>query len=623
MTEWIVTSTVLAALVIAARYALRGKISLRLQYGLWLLVLARLLIPVSFGGTSVSVANVAAPTRPLERISQTVVAYVGGETPDLAISEPDPSLPEAEQEAQYEENKAAWQAEMDAYRAATGGKPVSVGDVLLGIWIGGGAVLTALLVFSNLRFGRALRRSRTALEADGVRLPVYVTTAADTPCLFGLFRPVIYVTPEAAANPSALAFTLAHEETHYRHGDHIWSALRCAALVLHWYNPLVWWAAALSKRDGELSCDEATVARLGEARRAAYGRTLIDLTCQKPNQLLVTATTMTGSAGTIKERIQLLVKRPKTTLGIALLVALLAAVAVGCTFTGAAETDQITLPENETVDQVSTEPEETDEFDPAAELERIMAELPEEPVRLALLTDVGVMADFDGTECDNAVYFANNLAAYTYEPEDLDVTSSVRINIMPTSVDGAWSLTFYDDSDYVTLAVGDGGDGWTFRAVSEDNVPVGDIARWWYDEAEYGATGGYGRQDKIVIPDEGQSSEQAALAFCQELEEAHLNVSNGSKYKYSFVQCEVETAWETTEAMRARGEIDGNTFAFYQTTVFVPENEDALNWSMAGNTGEYTGSDPEVPENAWEYTRCGYITLEDDGWHGEIVGTGW
>ena len=435
------------------------------------------------------------------------------------------------------------------------------------------------------------------------------------------------MTPEAAADPETLACALAHEETHYRHGDHIWSALRCAALVLHWYNPLVWWAAALSKRDGELSCDEATVARLGEARRAAYGRTLIDLTCQKPNQLLVTATTMTGSAGTIKERIQLLVKRPKTTLGIALLVAQLAAVAVGCTFTGAAETDQITLPENETVDQVSTEPEQEeaagDEFDPAAELERIMAELPEEPVRIAMLTDVGVMADFDGTECDNAAYFANNLAAYTYEPEDLDVTSIVRINIMPTSVDGAWSLTFYDDSDYVTLAVGDGGDGWNFRAVSEDNVPVGDIARWWYDEAEYGAAGGYGRQDKIVIPDEGQSSEQAALAFCQELEEAHLNVSNGSKYKYSFVQCEVESAWETTEAMRARGEIDGNTFAFYQTTVFVPENEDALNWSMAGNTGEYTGSDPEVPENAWEYTRCGYITLEDDGWRGEIVGTGW
>ena len=55
----------------------------------------------------------------------------------------------------------------------------------------------------------------------------------------------------------------------------------------------------------------------------------------------------------------------------------------------------------------------------------------------------------------------------------------------------------------------------------------------------------------------------------------------------------------------------------------MPENEDALNWSMAGNTGAYEGDDPEVPENAWQYSRCGYITLEDDGWHGQLVGTSW
>lgn len=624
MTEWIVTSTVLAALVIAARYALRGKISLRLQYGLWLLVLARLLIPVSFGGTAVSVANVTAPVRP-EAITGRVVTYVGGETPDLSISEPDPSLPEAEQEARYEENKAAWQAEMDAYRAATGGRPISVGDVLLGIWIGGGAVLTALLVFSNLRFGRALRRSRTALEADGVGLPVYVTAAADTPCLFGLFRPVIYVTPEAAADPETLACALAHEETHYRHGDHIWSALRCAALVLHWYNPLVWWAAALSKRDGELACDEATVARLGEARRAAYGRTLIDLTCQKPNQLLVTATTMTGSAGTIKERIQLLVKKPKTTLGIALLVALMAAIAVGCTFTGAAEEPDITLPENEIVDEAATGPETPaePEDDGSAKLAEALAQLEAgDPMRLSLTVEIGVIGDFDGSGCDNATYFANNLAAYTYEPEEIDAAGSAEINIMPVAVDAAWCLTFYDDSEYVKLTVGDGG-GWIFHAQSEDSVPVGDIARWWYDEAEYQSFGGYWNQDAIVIPDEGQDYLAAAQSFCQTLEETHLNVSGGSKYKYSFVQSTVEAAEETTTAMRERGEIGENTWAFYQTTVFVPENEDAMQWSFAGNTGEYTGSDPEVPEGAWEYYRCGYITLEDDGWHGEIVGTGW
>ena len=44
MTQWIISSCVLLLVVIALRYLLRGKISLRMQYALWLLVLVRLLV---------------------------------------------------------------------------------------------------------------------------------------------------------------------------------------------------------------------------------------------------------------------------------------------------------------------------------------------------------------------------------------------------------------------------------------------------------------------------------------------------------------------------------------------------------------------------------------------------
>lgn len=84
----------------------------------------------------------------------------------------------------------------------------------------------------------------------------------------------------------------------------------------------------------------------------------------------------------------------------------------------------------------------------------------------------------------------------------------------------------------------------------------------------------------------------------------------------------MEAAEDATQHFREQGEIGENTYCFYLTTVFVPENDYALNWSMAGNTGAYTGSDPSVPKEAYEYSRCGYITLEEDGWHGEVVGTG-
>ena len=46
MINWIVTASALIVVLAALRYLLRGKISLRLQYALWAIVLLRLLMPV-------------------------------------------------------------------------------------------------------------------------------------------------------------------------------------------------------------------------------------------------------------------------------------------------------------------------------------------------------------------------------------------------------------------------------------------------------------------------------------------------------------------------------------------------------------------------------------------------
>ena len=59
MTEWILSSSILILIVIALRTVFKGRISLRLQYAIWGLVLLRLLIPVSFGSTDISIFNLA------------------------------------------------------------------------------------------------------------------------------------------------------------------------------------------------------------------------------------------------------------------------------------------------------------------------------------------------------------------------------------------------------------------------------------------------------------------------------------------------------------------------------------------------------------------------------------
>ena len=157
--------------------------------------------------------------------------------------------------------------------------------------------MATCLIWSNLRFARRLKKSRQRVDAkkdiedstmkeNGTQggictVPIYVTSVIETPCMFGLFAPAIYVTRDIMGNETMLSHVLAHETTHYRHRDHIWSALRSLCLIIHWYNPLVWIAALLSRRDAELACDEDTIRSIGEEMRIEYGRTLIGLTCGK------------------------------------------------------------------------------------------------------------------------------------------------------------------------------------------------------------------------------------------------------------------------------------------------------------------------------------------------------
>ena len=90
----------------------------------------------------------------------------------------------------------------------------------------------------------------------------------------------------------------------------------------------------------------------------------------------------------------------------------------------------------------------------------------------------------------------------------------------------------------------------------------------------------------------------------------------------SGIKCDVEIDMEATNLARARGELDENGYAFWLTVTFVPDNEQALHQSMPGNTGKYSGDDPDIPAGAYVYSRCGYITQTQYGWMGQILGSG-
>lgn len=361
--NWIISSSVLILVIIIIRHIFKGKIRLRLQYALWLLVAIRLLVPFSFGTSIWSVEHLIIKVQEQPWLQQAVgeAGLVETVTKESLVKMPTEfeekqpiSMMQAEvQKAEPIKTEVEIAITVENTDAEVAKMPVTsekvkqsektiktfgwedLKKVLPYIWAVGAVALGILFFTVNLIFARRVKRSSKEIRVGYTSLPLYVSSVPETPCLYGLSHARIYVTPSVAEDEILLRHCVYHEMTHYRQGDLFWSLVRCVCLVLHWYNPLVWWAYVLSKRDSELACDEGTIRRLGEQERKEYGRTLIQLTSRKPQSIFVANMTMSSGKKCIKERVRLIGRKPRCRIYAMVLVLGLSVTTVGCTFTKA------------------------------------------------------------------------------------------------------------------------------------------------------------------------------------------------------------------------------------------------------------------------------------------------
>ena len=335
--QWAVSASALILLVLGVRFLLRGRLSCRFGYALWAVVLVRLLLPFQLSIPLPVSAAGAAPNVPAVW-EETQVPLFPSQPQDMEDVNSDYQALEPGYSGPGPGSQGYVERSEDGETVTLYLDAFTWSEILRLVW--GIGVLAALLLIlvPNLRFAIHLEERRRALEVPDCPLPVYEAEGLPSPCLFGLFRPAIYLTPEAAQLPEGQQrHILAHELTHYHHKDHLWAVLRCLALALHWYNPLVWLAVICSKRDGELACDAGTVQRLGEGERIPYGRTLVDLVARRslrPGDLISCSTAMTGGNKSIQQRIAQLVKKPETKKAALFAAAALVALAAVFTFAG-------------------------------------------------------------------------------------------------------------------------------------------------------------------------------------------------------------------------------------------------------------------------------------------------
>lgn len=288
--EAAVIGSAIILLVIAVRALLRDKLGSRAVYAAWLLVALRLLIPLSLPnpimdefrpGFSVDLA-----ARPVaDQVRQRVID--AGNNASSLLSGAEGGALAALAEHTSSGNAGKW--------------------VLLG-WLCVALALGGWMLWHNICFRRRVQRDRVRpLEGDELALlqglceryrvkplPVYFVDRLPSACLVGVFQPFIAV--PLALPKEHLSLMLAHELCHRRAHDPLWSVVRNLCVAMHWFNPLVWLAARLSRVDGEMACDDRVTAKLQDIDRLAYANAIVSATGRSGNAPCVhgTGTTLTG-----------------------------------------------------------------------------------------------------------------------------------------------------------------------------------------------------------------------------------------------------------------------------------------------------------------------------------------
>ncbi len=312
-----ISGTLLYLLLTALQPLSKHFLSKTAQYGLYLVVIGRLLIPwaprgtltdhiVSHSGTQSAVQAALPPVSPTA-VPLTQPASTA--TPAAFTTDP----------------LAAW-AQWDIW------------EIFALIWL----VIATLLLLGKLlsywHYSRTLRmqcspvRDPAALhelselqKQYGPKRPITLCTHAQlgTPTLLGFFRPTI-VLPTEPIPIAELGYALHHELIHCQRGDFWYKWLVQFTLCLHWFNPFVHNLSRTIAHAGELACDEQLLRTLDASGRQAYGTTLLHALKRSQGQKMSPQSlSLTSNGKRFQERLESIVtfkQSTKTTFFLTLLL---------------------------------------------------------------------------------------------------------------------------------------------------------------------------------------------------------------------------------------------------------------------------------------------------------------
>ncbi len=266
--------SVLIVLIVLVQLILRRRLGIRWHYFLWLLLLIRLAMPW-LPESRISVFNLVPRSiqqgRIIESISEPQSTrgmgfYFGAESADVQ---------ETPQEA---DSKTVF---------------IRLLHMLPLLWLLGVLLMAGYICMRNISLWLTVKRERPITDQEVLELledckmgmgiqtiiGVIVSDRIKSPALFGFVRPRLLL-PQGMLETyglEELRYVFIHELAHLRQRDIYLGWLMALLQIVHWFNPLMWFAFGRMRADRELACDGLAVSMMDADEPPKYGRTIVNL----------------------------------------------------------------------------------------------------------------------------------------------------------------------------------------------------------------------------------------------------------------------------------------------------------------------------------------------------------
>lgn len=372
-------SAVITAFMLLFRAVFKKRISPKVQYAMWLLLVLRLMLPVTIE-SGFHIENIL-PERPAPVVQQESVFEIESPVIDAApvIIQPATDVQIDNTWTPEESSSAIPQKMPESAPSAVPEEIEPAHDinwrlVAFWVWAAGAMIFSIWMMIVKLRFYEDMQQGITSVSpkvyaiydeccaALNVKpLTMWAVDRAISPGIAFFTYPVLLLPASMDGDEDKLRYAFLHELTHKKRYDHYMTALLNVLRILYWFNPAVHIGFAEMRADMETACDADVIAFVGKEQKRGYLTAILELFSYATRPQL--GMSQASSRRMAKRRMKGTFMRERTTfLGRAAALMLAAIMLVGC-FTTACQSAPVEVEEPPEFEAVDTQPESVIDVD--------------------------------------------------------------------------------------------------------------------------------------------------------------------------------------------------------------------------------------------------------------------